>query len=42
MPFAGFALVATMVEVVRRRARCPAVGPMSDEWLRDHVTERTG
>jgi len=35
IPFAGLAVVATVVEVVRRRATRPAVGPMSDEWLRE-------
>jgi hypothetical protein len=37
VPFAGLAIVATVVEAVRRRARQPAVAPMSDEWLRDHI-----
>jgi len=41
VPFAGIALVATVVEVVRRRATRPSVRPMSDEWLRDHTVART-
>jgi len=38
LPLAGLAVVATVVEVVRRRATQPAVGPMSDEWLREHTS----
>jgi hypothetical protein len=41
VPFAGLAFVATVLEVVRRRTRQPAVGPMSDEWLRDHKATRS-
>ena len=37
-PLAGLAVVATVVEVVRRRATQPAVSPMSDEWLREHTS----
>jgi hypothetical protein len=40
VPFAGLALVATVVEVVRRRTRQPNVSRMSDEWLRDHSAVR--
>ena len=40
VPFAGLALMATVVEAVRRRTRRPVVGPMSDEWLREHMAGR--
>jgi hypothetical protein len=41
IPFAGVALAATIVQTIRRRARQPAVRPMSDDWLREHDAARS-
>jgi len=37
LPLIGLAAMATVVEVVRRRATEPMVGRMSDEWLREQT-----
>lgn len=38
-PVALGALVATVVEVLRRRTRQPSMPRMSEEWLRNHPVD---
>jgi hypothetical protein len=38
LPLVGLAAMATVVEVVRRRATEPIVGRMSEEWLCEQTT----
>ncbi|HTM04941.1 MAG TPA: hypothetical protein VL173_15640 [Vicinamibacterales bacterium] len=40
IPAVGVAVAAAIVESLRRRARQPTLGLMSDQWIREHTADR--